>query len=136
MDSQGPIQEEKSDKFKKLEERIPYVENIFTNKEIYEKTLDRLLEDSKYIGLSLRYPYQDFSNKELPKKYDNWQIRCAEQIYKGIGYAGIKSYAENGLAWTRDSDYLPYSLTSEIEPLVGYIIEEINEDEDVNKGDE
>lgn len=107
-----------------LKERIEYVENIFGDNESYEKTLQRLLDDSKYIALSLRFPYQDFSNKELPTKYNNWQLRCCEEIYNAIGNQGIKSYSENGLSWTRDSGYISYELRGEIEPLVGYIIED------------
>ena len=86
-----------------------------------------MLEDSKYVGLSLRFPYQDYSNIDLPKKYNNWQLRCAEEIYKGIGTVGIKSYAENGLSWTRDSGYISYELRGEIEPMVGAIIIEDEE---------
>lgn len=104
-----------------LKERIPYDEQTFKNMSTYLKVTDRLLEDSKYIALSLRYPYQDFADMELPKKYSNWQLRCCEQIYQAIGTMGIKSYAENGLSWTRDSSYLPYDLLNEIEPVVGYI---------------
>ena len=106
-----------------LMDRIPYKDNIFENASTYTKVLQRLLDDSKYIALSLRYPYQDYSTKELPKKYNNWQLRCCEQIYQSIGTMGIKSYAENGLSWTRDSSYLPYDLLNEIEPIVGYIKE-------------
>ena len=98
--------------------------------ETYIKVLKRLLEDSKYVALSLRYPYQDYSETELPKKYNNWQLRCCEELYKQIGNVGIKSYSENGLNWTRDSGYISYELRGEIEPLVGYIIqEESDEDE-------
>lgn len=98
--------------------------------ETYIKVLKRLLEDSKYVALSLRYPYQDYSNMELPQKYDNWQLRCSVEIYQGIGTEGIKSYTENGLNWTRDSGYISSELRGEIEPLVGYIIkEESDEDE-------
>lgn len=111
-----------------LKERINYDENIFSDNATYEKVLNRLLEDSKYIALSLRFPYKDYSNMELPKKYENWQLRCCEEIYNGIGSVGIKSYAENGLSWTRDSGYISYELRGEIEPMVGYI-EEVDDDE-------
>lgn len=115
-----------------LKERIEYDENIFTDNETYEKVLNRLLDDSKYIALSLRYPYQDYSSLELPQRYNNWQLRCCEELYNGIGTEGIKSYSENGLSWTRDSGYVSYELRGEIEPLVGYIIqEESDEDEEV-----
>lgn len=112
-----------------LKERIEFEEKIFTDNETYEKVLNRLLDDSKFIALSLRYPYKDYSNIELPKKYNNWQLRCCEEIYKGIGNVGIKSYAENGLSWTRDSGYISYELRGEIEPMVGYIqeLEEVDD---------
>lgn len=93
-------------------------------KETYIKVLKRLLEDSKYIALSLRFPYLDYFDMELPKKYNNWQLRCCVEIYQGIGSEGIKSYSENGLSWTRDSGYVSYELRSEIEPMIGYIQEE------------
>ena len=98
--------------------------------ETYIKVLKRLLEDSKYVALSLRYPYQDYSELELPKKYKNWQIRCSEEIYNSIGTQGIKSYSENGLNWTRDSGYISYEIRGEIEPLVGYIVEEESDADD------
>lgn len=104
-----------------LKERIEFDSKIFTNKTIYEKVLNRLLEDSKYVALSLRFPYQDYSNIELPKKYYNWQLRCCVEIYEGIGTQGIKSYAENGFSWTRDSGYISFELRGEIEQIVGYI---------------
>lgn len=101
--------------------------------ETYIKVLKRLLEDSKYIALSLRFPYEDYSDIELPKKYYNWQLRCAAELYQSLGTEGIKSYAENGLSWTRDSGYISYELRSEIESIVGVIrpIIEENEDEQI-----
>ena len=113
-----------------LKERIEYDENIFADNETYENVLNRLLDDSKYIALSLRYPYDDFSEIELPRKYNNWQLRCAVEIYQGIGTEGIKSYSENGLSWTRDSGYISHELRGEIEPLVG-VIKEIEEDAEI-----
>jgi len=107
-----------------LKQRIQFDENIFGDNETYEEVLARLLEDSKYVALSLRYPYQDYSDIELPKKYKNWQIRCSEEIYNQIGNIGIKSYSENGLNWTRDSAYISNELRNEIEPMVGYIQKE------------
>lgn len=107
-----------------LKNRIEYDTNIFGDIGTYTKVLNRLLEDSKYVGLSIRFPYKDFSNMELPSKYNNWQLRCCEEIYNGIGTQGIKSYSENGLSWTRDSGYISHELRSEIESMVGYIVEE------------
>lgn len=120
-----------------LKQRIGYDEKIFGNNETYESVLNRLLDDSKFIALSIRFPYQDYSNMDLPSKYKNWQLRCCQEIYQGIGTEGIKSYAENGLSWTRDSGYISYELRSEIESFVGYIQEEVEEEttEEENEGD-
>ena len=107
-----------------LKERIKYDSNKFGGVNTYIEALNRLLEDSKFIALSLRFPYKDYSNMALPSKYNNWQLRCCVELYSLIGTANIKSYAENGLSWTRDSGCLSGSLTSEIEPMVGYIQEE------------
>ena len=109
--------------------------NLVNNvQETYIKVLKRLLEDSKFVALSLRFPYKDYSNMELPSKYKNWQLRCCQEIYQGIGTEGIKSYAENGLSWTRDSGYISYELRSEIEPIVGYIMPQ-EEPTEENEGD-
>lgn len=120
-----------------LKQRIEYNERIFGDNETYESVLNRLLDDSKFIALSIRFPYQDYSNMDLPSKYKNWQLRCCQEIYQGIGTEGIKSYAENGLSWTRDSGYISYELRSEIESFVGYIQEEVEEEptEEENEGD-
>ena len=107
-----------------LKERIEYEEIIFGNEDTYTNLLNRLLKDSNLIGLSLRYPYKDYSEMSLPSKYSNWQLRCCVELYQQIGNEGVKSYAENGLSWTRDSGYISNELRGEIEPLVGYIIAE------------
>lgn len=119
-----------------LEQRIEYNEKIFGDEDTYESVLNRLLDDSKFIALSIRFPYQDYSNMDLPSKYKNWQLRCCQEIYQGIGTEGIKSYAENGLSWTRDSGYISYELRNEIESVVGFIQEEVEETiEEENEGD-
>lgn len=116
-----------------LKERIEYDSKIFTDKTTYEKVLNRLLEDSKHIALSLRFPYKDYSNIALPIKYNNWQLRCCTEIYQSIGTEGVKSYAENGLSWTRDSGYISNELRGEIEPMVGYIIMEETDEIQTNE---
>lgn len=112
-----------------LKERIPYEEAIFDSQEIYDKVIDRLLEDAKEDALSLRFPYKDTTDMELPKRYYNWQLRCAEELYKLIGSVNIKSYSENGLNWTRDTANLSTFLVNKIEPMVGFIAEPEEDDE-------
>lgn len=104
-----------------LKQRITYDENLFGDETTYEEYLNRLLEDSKFMALSLRFPYQDYSNMELPKKYYNWQLRSCVELKELIGSMNIRSYSENGLSWTRDTGNLSTSLVNEIEPLVGVI---------------
>ena len=115
-----------------LKERIPYEDAIFENRKIYDKTIERLLEDAKEDALSLRFPYQDTTDMELPKRYYNWQLRCAEELYNLIGSVNIKSYSENGLNWTRDTANLSTFLVNKIEPMVGFIEEPKEEDENEN----
>lgn len=111
-----------------LKERIPYEKAIFDSQSIYDKVIERLLEDAKADAFSLRFPYKDTTNMELPKRYYNWQLRCAEELYNLIGSVNIKSYSENGLNWTRDTANLSTFLVNKIEPMVGWIEEDENED--------
>lgn len=104
-----------------LKDRIEFDESVFEDASVYETTLNQLLDDSKYIALSLRYPFRDYSNMEVPKKYLNWQIRCAVELFGLIGKENIKEYSENGLRWVRDSSNLSRDLYQEIMPKVGVI---------------
>lgn len=108
-----------------LKKRILYDEDIFNNKDFYNKVLMQLLDDSKYIALSIRFPFQDYSNMELPLKYHNWQLRCCVELYNVIGKENIKSYAENGINWVRDNSNLSRDLYEEIVPMVGVINENV-----------
>lgn len=105
-----------------LKQRIPYDVNIFGDNATYEEVLNNLLEDSKYIALSIRFPYNtDYSNIELPSKYNNWQLRCSVELYGLLGKMDVLSYSENGVSWTRDSSNISKSLLTEITPKVGVV---------------
>lgn len=117
---------ESASQFELLQKRIPYDKDIFEEEEIYENVLKNLLEDSKYIALSLRFPFLDYSNIDLPKKYNNWQLRCCVEIYNNLGKGDLKSYSENGISWTRDSGNISNDLKNEIMPKVGVISESNN----------
>lgn len=103
----------------KLKRKISYDEDIFEQQSVYENVLKDLLEDSMYIGLSILFPFQDFSEKSFPKKYYNWQIRCALELFDSRGTNNIASYSENGLSWTKFKDGLSQSLLNELIPKVG-----------------
>lgn len=106
-----------------LKHRIIYDVDIFGSEETYNKVLENLLEDSKYIALSIRFPFQDYSNLTLPTKYNNWQLRCCVELYNVLGKENIKSYSENGISWTRDGSNISTDLYEEIMPMVGVINE-------------
>lgn len=106
-----------------LKQRIIYDEDIFGDDQVYNQVLKNLLEDSKYIALSIRFPFEDYSNITLPNKYNNWQLRCSVELYNGLGKENIKSYAENGISWTRDGSNISTDLYEEIMPMVGVIYE-------------
>lgn len=119
MDNSNTEVEIKDIQMEMLKKRIPYNENLHKDTTNYENVLESLLEDSKYIGLSLKFPYDDYSNMELPSKYKNWQIRCCLELYKLAGNENIKSYSENGLNWTLFKSGLSIDLINEIVPKVG-----------------
>ena len=104
-----------------LEKRRPIEITGLENSFDYENMIDALLEDSKNIALSNIYPFKDWSNLDLPKKYYNWQIRAAIELYNLADKAGIKSYSENGLSWSKSTDLLSQGLMEEITPRVGVI---------------
>lgn len=114
------IEQEKSQK-DKLMERLPYTLDEFGSNEEYEKIIDQLLEDSKNIALSDLYPFEDWSEKELPKKLYNWQIRACIEISNFLGKEGLISYSENGLSYSRLRDGMSSDLQNEIMPNAGYI---------------
>lgn len=103
----------------KLEKRIKFDDDIFESQEEYESVLTSLLEDSMYIGLSILFPFQDFSEKSFPKKYYNWQLRCSVELYDMAGASNIASYSENGLSWTKFKSGLSQDLINELMPKVG-----------------
>ena len=110
-----------NEQLKLLKERITFDEAIFGDNDTYIKVLTQLLEDSKNIALSIRFPYEDYSLLELPAKYKNWQLRCCFELYQGVGKENIKSYSENGISWTKDSGNISNDLLEEIMPMVGVI---------------
>ena len=111
-----------------LKIRIPFDKDVFETNEFYVQVLKNLLDDSKHIALSIRYPFDDYSSIDLPKKYNNWQLRCSVELYQVIGKENIKSYAENGIQWTRDAGNISNDLLDEIMPMIG-VIKEVEEND-------
>ena len=111
--------EDINSQLEKLKRRIDYDDEVFTSQSNYEQVLRDLLEDSMYIGLSILFPFEDFSSKSFPKKYYNWQLRCCVELYGMEGPVNIASYSENGLSWTKFKSGLSKDLLNELIPRVG-----------------
>ena len=114
-------EQDRANQFKKLEKALPFKEGEFDNRNQYENTLNKLLDDSLYIALSDLYPYEDWTNIKLPSKFYNWQIRACIELCNFIGKEGILSYSENGLSYSKLKDGLSNDLQNEIIPNVGVI---------------
>lgn len=122
------MESEQKTQLELLKVRIPFDQDVFGTNGDYDQVLKNLLDDSKHIALSIRYPFDDYTSIDLPKRYFNWQLRCSVEIYQGIGKENIKSYAENGIQWTRDAGNISNDLLDEIMPTVGVIKEEVEND--------
>ena len=97
-----------------LEKRIPFDPSIHENKRIYEQILTDLLNDSKFMCLSLLYPYEDYADYDLPKKHYNWQLRACIELYNLADKITLKDYSENGISWSKLHDGLSIYLTNEL----------------------
>lgn len=102
-----------------LQSRIPYDADIFNSEETYEQVLTDLLNDSKSICLEVIFPYEDFTDYDLPKKYYNWQLRCCIELYNMADKQGLAGYSENNLSWTKYTDGLSKDLMSKLISKVG-----------------
>lgn len=109
----------KETQLNKLKERIPYDEDIFESEETYKQVLEDLLDDSKFIALEILFPYEDYSEYELPSKYNNWQLRACVELYNLADRTGITNYSENGISWSRLSDGLSNKLMDGLTSKVG-----------------
>jgi hypothetical protein len=114
---------EKSDiekeQFEKLLKRIPFDDSIFSSVNEYKIILEDLLDNSKNIALSVIYPFEDYYEMELPKKYLNWQIRACIELYNLADKGSFISYSENSLSWSRLTDGLSKALMNELTAKVG-----------------
>lgn len=121
--------EEMAIQLKKLEQRITFDEDIFETEDNWQSVLKALLEDSKFIALETLFPYDDYSEYLLPKKYYNWQIRCCVELYNLADKQGFTNYSENSLSFVRLSDGLSNSLMNKLTSKVG-VPKRISEEEE------
>lgn len=107
---------ELSKQLDKLMKRIPYNSDVFETDYEYMNFLETLYEDATNIALSILYPFEDYSQIQLPAKYYNWVLRCCVELYNLNGSQGISSYSENGMSWSRQSDGISKRLYNELIP--------------------
>ena len=110
-----------------LEKRIPFDEALHESLEVYDQILTDLLNDSKFICLSLLFPFENYAEYKLPTRYYNWQLRACVELYNLADKISVKDYSENGLSWSRLKDGLSVSLTDEL-PSKVYVPDEDDED--------
>lgn len=82
--------------------------------------LQDLLESASEIILSRRFPYSDYPDC-LPRRYENLQIRIAEDMYNRLGASGQLAHSENGISRTWGAEWVSNQLLEEITPLVSVV---------------
>lgn len=85
------------------------------NDDSLDDIFNEKLDDAKWIALNTLYPFRDDID-ELPFKYENWQVRCAIELYGVMGQEGYITYSENGLSYTKASGLISKDLMSELTP--------------------
>ena len=113
------LTEIEEDIISRLENRIPYNIDIFGSKSNYDLILEDLVLNARNIGLSRVYPFYDYSNKTLPKRYTDWQYRCCIELYNLADKTGFVTYSENGLSWGKLTDGVSKQLLEEITSKAG-----------------
>lgn len=78
-----------------------------------------MLKRAKYIALDTLYPF-DLEKDELPKRIqDDWQVRCACELFEKIDSQNVQSYSENNLSITYFTGLLSNDLMKELTPKAG-----------------
>ncbi len=96
------------------EMRVEILEDINDNSE--DEVFKIKLKRAKFRYLSLVYPFdKDMTN--LPnERAQEWQIKCAIELYNLKGDENTKSYAENGLSESYARAGLSQDLLNELPP--------------------
>lgn len=84
-----------------------------------DKIFTLMLKRAKYIALGTLYPF-NFEINELPQRIkEDWQVRCAIELYEKLDNTNIQSYSENGLSISYFTGLLSESLMRELTPKAG-----------------
>lgn len=96
-----------------------------------EGLLEEMLESAKNVILGRRFPYGDWPTifvedddgnpvevTIVEPRYQDLQIRIAEDMYNRIGASGQLSHSENGISRSWGSEWVSEQLLQEIVPMV------------------
>lgn len=85
----------------------------------YDDIFTLLLKQAKYIALGTLYPF-DLEKNELPDRIkEDWQVRCACELFDKLDSSNVQSYSENGLSITYFTGLLSSELINELTPKAG-----------------
>lgn len=78
-----------------------------------------MLKRAKYIALGALYPFE-YEIDELPQRLkEDWQVRCACELFEKIDKADVQSYSENNLSISFFTGLLSSDLKNELTPKAG-----------------
>lgn len=97
------------------------LDELKTLLEITGNDSDTLLNTYLHIAeakvLNRLYPFKN--GDTVPEKYEYKVIEIAQYLYLRRGSEGEVAHSENGIARTYENADIPYSMISEIKPMVG-----------------
>ena len=85
-----------------------------------EAVLEDMMESAKSIILGRRFPYGDWPD-EVEPRYQDLQLRIAEDMYNRIGASGQIGHTENGISRSWGAEWVSQELLNEITPMVGVV---------------
>ena len=102
-----------------LKERIPFDEAYFENETEWENVLKHLLDTSKDILFDKLFPFDNNVEYIIPARRYDWQLRCCVELFNLADKAGLTSYGENDISWTKIGDGLSRHLMNQLISNVG-----------------
>lgn len=119
FDSVMELTDNELDMYKRLTNRVLYLQDLFGNEQNYKNILRDIILEARYVALSRIFPFDDYSTKEVPSKYLSWQYRCCIELYNLADKRGFTSYSENGWGFGKLTDGISQQLLDEITSHVG-----------------
>ena len=86
-----------------------------------DNLLSSLLEGAEGVVLNRRYPFGFPEGTEVPKKFENVQLRIAVEMFSKMGAEGQTDHSENGISRKWESGDVSRSLLRQITPLCGSV---------------